>query len=75
MNEQKSNVISINGVDFNENDLEVSQQYLVMQIRDLQKQRSTLQFKMDQTQAALNSMTNDLIASVQKTEEPEAAAS
>ena len=71
----QSNVITIAGVDYRENELEVNQQYLVMQIRDLQKQLSTLKFKTDQTQAALNSMTNDLISSVQKTEQPEAAAS
>lgn len=58
------NVVNINGVDYDEEQLEIGQKYLVMQIRDLQKQRSTLQFKMDQTQAALQSMTNDLIASV-----------
>ena len=72
---EENNVITIAGVDYNEKDLEVNQQYLVMQIRDLQKQRSTLQFKMDQTQAALQAMTNDLIASVQKTEEPKVEAS
>ena len=58
------NVVNINGVDYDEEQLEIGQKYLVMQIRDLQKQRSTLQFKMDQTQAALQSMTNDLIKSV-----------
>lgn len=58
------NVVNINGVEYDEEQLEIGQKYLVMQIRDLQKQRSTLQFKMDQTQAALQSMTNDLIASV-----------
>lgn len=60
----EANVVTINGVEYQEDALEINQQYLVMQIRDLQKQRSTLQFKMDQTQAALQSMTNDLIKSV-----------
>jgi len=32
----------------------------------LQQQRSTLQMKLDQTQAALQAMTNDLIKSVTK---------
>lgn len=72
----ETNIVNINGVDYAEKDLEVNQQYLVMQIRDLQKQRSTLQFKMDQTQAALQAMTNDLISSVQeKTDEPKVEAS
>ena len=65
----QSNVINIAGVDYKENELEVNQQYLVMQIRDLQKQLSTLKFKSDQTQAALQSMTNDLIASVSPSNE------
>ena len=65
----ESNVVTINGVDYDEEQLEIGQKYLVMQIRDLQKQRSTLQFKMDQTQAALQAMTNDLIKSVTPTEE------
>ncbi|MGA0315007.1 MAG: hypothetical protein ACO3N9_05260 [Alphaproteobacteria bacterium] len=60
----ESNVVNINGVHYNENDLEINQQYLVMQIQDLQNQHSTLQFKMDQTQKALQAMTNDLIASL-----------
>ncbi len=73
---EQSNVISINGVDYNENDLEPTQQYLVMQIKDLQSQRQTFQFKLDQCQAALQAMTNDLISSVEnKTDEPEAVAS
>lgn len=62
----KSNFLTINGVHYNENDLEINQQYLVLEIQDLQQQRSTLQFKMDQTQAALQTMTNDLIASLTK---------
>ena len=68
----ESNVVNINGINYNENDLEINQQYLVMQIHDLQKQHSTLQFKMDQTQAALQAMTNDLIASLaEKKKQPE----
>ena len=68
----ESNVVNINGVHYNENDLEINQQYLVMQIQDLQEQRSTLQFKIDQTQAALQAITNDLIASLaEKKKQPE----
>lgn len=66
---EETNVITIAGVDYKENELEVNQQYLVMQIRDLQKQLSTLKFKSDQTQAALQAMTNDLIASVSPSNE------
>jgi len=62
----QTNVVTINGVEYEEDALEISQKYLVMQIRDLQQQRSTLQMKLDQTQAALQSMTNDLIKSVTK---------
>jgi len=62
----ESNVVTINGVEYEEDALEISQKYLVMQIRDLQQQRSTLQMKLDQTQAALQAMTNDLIKSVTK---------
>ena len=62
----EANVVTINGVEYEEDALEISQKYLVMQIRDLQQQRSTLQMKLDQTQAALQAMTNDLIKSVTK---------
>lgn len=62
-------VISINGKEFSEDDLQDQSKYLVVQIRDLQQQEGQLNFKLDQIRAALKVMTDALIESVEKAEE------
>ncbi len=66
----ESNVITINGEEYEEATLADDSKYFIAQIRDLQAKRAQLQFQADQVQAALDAMTNALIASV-KTEPEE----
>lgn len=65
-----SNVISINGKEYDESAMDSQQVYLIRQIRDLQAKADSFRFQLDQVQVALNAMTNSLIQSVE-TEEVE----
>jgi len=67
---EDSNVISINGTDYKENDLSEQQQYFINQIKDLQAKANSLKFQLDQVQVALNTFTNELLGSFE-TKEPE----
>ena len=62
----KNNVITINNVEYKEEELQDQSKYLIAQIKDLQTQRSQIKFKLDQIDAALSTMTNRLIESVKK---------
>jgi|TARA_R100001086_G_scaffold211552_1_gene127558 uncharacterized coiled-coil DUF342 family protein len=62
----KNNVITINNVEYKEEELQDQSKYLIAQIKDLQTQRSQIKFKIDQVDAALSAMTNALIESVKK---------
>lgn len=66
----ESNVISINGKEYDESAMDSQQVYLISQIRDLQAKANSFRFQLDQVQVALNAMTNSLIQSVE-TEEVE----
>jgi|TARA_R110002110_G_scaffold112969_1_gene280545 hypothetical protein len=70
MAEEKENVVTINGEEYEEKSLEPNSMYFLTQIRDLQTQRNQLQFQMDQKQAAIDMMTLRLAESV-KVEETE----
>ena len=61
-----NNVITINNVEYKEEELQDQSKYLIAQIKDLQTQRSQIKFKIDQVDAALSAMTNALIESVKK---------
>ena len=61
-----NNVITINNVEYKEEELQDQSKYLIAQIKDLQTQRSQIKFKIDQVDAALSTMTNALIESVKK---------
>ena len=65
----EANVVTINGEEYDEASLADDAKYFIAQIRDLQAKQGQLRFQADQIQAALNAMTNALIASVK--EEPE----
>ncbi len=67
---EQSNVISINGKEYDESAMDSQQVYLIRQIRDLQAKADSFRFQLDQVQVALNAMTNSLIQSVE-TEEVE----
>ena len=64
MNEAASNVVTINGEEYDEASLAEDARYFIAQIRDLQTKQTQLRFQADQIQAALNAMTNALISSV-----------
>ena len=64
MNEAASNVVTINGEEYDEASLAEDARYFIAQIRDLQAKQAQLRFQADQIQAALNAMTNALISSV-----------
>ncbi len=65
---EKNNVISINGKEYNQEDLSKDQNYFINQIKDLQAKSSNLKFQLDQLTVAQNAFTNSLIESVKKEE-------
>jgi hypothetical protein len=74
MSEEKSNVITIDGKEYNQEDLSQDQNYFINQIKDLQAKGASLRFQLDQVTVAQNAFTNSLIQSV-KGEEDETKAS
>ena len=71
MSEAASNVVTIEGKEYDEASLADDSKYFIAQIRDLQAKQAKLKFDADQIQAALNAMTNALIASVNKEDDTE----
>ena len=69
--ENKSNVININGTDFTDEQLDDKQKYLIAQIQDLQAKAQNFQFQLDQVSVAKDQFTNALIASLEEKEEGE----
>ena len=70
---EKTNVITINGRDYEESTMDGQQLYLINQIRDLQSKAASLRFQLDQVQAAQDVFTNGLIASVEESDKDEVA--
>ena len=66
--ETKSNVINIDGKEYNQEDLDDKQTYLINQIKDLQAKGASLRFQLDQVSVAQNAFTNSLIASLKSEE-------
>ena len=71
---EQSNVITIDGKEYNQEDLSQDQNYFINQIKDLQAKGASLRFQLDQVTVAQNAFTNSLIQSV-KGEEDETTAS
>jgi len=71
MTEQTSNVITIDGKEYNAEDLSQDQNYFINQIKDLQAKAANLKFQLDQITVAQNAFTNSLIQSVKGSEEEE----
>ena len=69
MTEQKTNVITIDGKEYNQEDLSQDQNYFINQIKDLQVKAANLKFQLDQITVAQNAFTNSLIQSVKGSEE------
>ena len=67
---EKSNVITIDGKEYNQEDLSQDQNYFINQIKDLQAKAASLRFQLDQVTVAQNAFTNSLIQSVKGEEEP-----
>ena len=70
MSEQKTNVITIDGKEYNQEDLSQDQNYFINQIKDLQAKAANLKFQLDQITVAQNAFTNSLIESL-KSEDKE----
>jgi len=66
---EQSNVITIDGKEYNQEDLSQDQTYFINQIRDLQTKGANLRFQLDQVTIAQNAFTNSLIQSLNKEEE------
>jgi hypothetical protein len=66
--ETKSNVITIDGTEYSQDDLDDSQTYLINQIKDLQAKSANLRFQLDQVSVAQSAFTNSLIASLKSEE-------
>ena len=64
MTEQKTNVITIDGKEYNQEDLSQDQNYFINQIKDLQAKGASLRFQLDQITVAQNAFTNSLIESL-----------
>ena len=62
--ETKTNVINIDGKEYNQEDLDDSQTYLIKQINDLQAKSTNLRFQLDQVSVAQSAFTNSLIQSL-----------
>ena len=64
--ENKENVINIDGNSYKEEDLDNKQKYLINQIKDLQSKSASLRFQLDQVSVAQTSFTNSLISSLKE---------
>ena len=65
---EQSNVITIDGKEYSQDDLDDSQTYLINQIKDLQGKSASLRFQLDQVSVAQNAFTNSLITSLKSEE-------
>jgi hypothetical protein len=62
------NVITIDGQEYDPNELDETQNYLIAQIKDLQAKSAKIRFDLDQVTIAQNAFTNQLIQSVKNEE-------
>ena len=61
---EQNNVITIDGKEYNQEDLSQDQNYFINQIKDLQSKAANLKFQLDQVTVAQNAFTNSLIESL-----------
>ena len=52
----KTNVININGNEYNQDEMTANQRYIIRQIKDLQTQEDELAFQLDQKKIAKNAL-------------------
>jgi hypothetical protein len=67
--ETENNVVTINGQEYIEDNLNESQRYFINQIRDLQLKANSLRFQLDQVVVAQDKFTEELIKTVEVEEE------
>ena len=65
---EQSNVITIDGQEYDPTELDETQNYLIAQIKDLQAKSAKIRFDLDQVTIAQNAFTNQLIQSVKNEE-------
>tara|TARA_R100000808_G_scaffold6003_2_gene18013 strand:- start:218 stop:466 length:249 start_codon:yes stop_codon:yes gene_type:complete len=69
--ETENNVVTINGQEYIEDNLNDNQKYFINQIRDLQLKAANLRFQLDQVVVAQDKFTEELIKTVEVVEEEE----
>jgi len=69
-NENKD-IITIDDKEYNVGDMTAEQQYILSQLRDLTTKKSSIQFQLDQLNAASTAFTNTLMSSVKEAEKSE----
>ncbi len=67
--ETENNVVTINGQEYIEDNLNESQKYFINQVRDLQLKANSLRFQLDQVVVAQDKFTEELIKTVEVEEE------
>jgi len=67
--ETENNVVTINGQEYIEDNLNEGQRYFINQIRDLQLKANSLRFQLDQVVVAQDKFTEELIKTVEIEEE------
>ncbi len=71
MADNETNVISIDGKEYDPSKMTDQQKYWIMQIQDLQQKRQAAQFQLDQVGGAVDYFTNLLIQNLSdETEKP-----
>ena len=70
--ETENNVVTINGQEYIEDNLNEGQRYFINQIRDLQLKANSLRFQLDQVVVAQDKFKEELIKTLEvEEEEPE----
>ena len=69
MTENTDNILYIDDKEYNTDDFDQSQKYLVAQIKSCQDRVSRAKFDFDRESAALNTFTSSLIASLEASKE------
>ena len=72
MAENESNVINIEGKEYNPSDLTDQQKYLIAQVQDLQNKRQKAQFQLDHVAIAADSFMQQLLTSLSEKDVEEA---
>ena len=68
---EQNNVITIDGKEYNQEDLSQDQNYFINQIKDLQAKAASLRFQLDKVTVAQNAFTNSLIQSLKAEDKEE----